>query len=97
MKRLTLILSDQAETDLVDIWVYIAEDSPDVADAFIERLYQKCQLLADNPELGRRRPELGAGLRSFPFRRYMIYYRAKQHSLEIARILSAYRDLDSFF
>jgi toxin ParE1/3/4 len=58
----SLVLSEQAEADLVDIWVYIAEDSPSMADAFIARIQEKCLLLMANPTLGRNRPELGAGI-----------------------------------
>ena len=28
-------LSEKAETDLIEIWTYIAQDSPDAADQFI--------------------------------------------------------------
>lgn len=37
----TLIISPEAEQDLVDIWLYIAEDQPVNADRFLERLEQK--------------------------------------------------------
>lgn len=97
MKALSLVLSDQAETDLIDIWVYIAEDSSAAADAFTTQLYEKCRLLAENPSLGRNRPELADGLYSFPYKRYVIYYRQRQDLLEVARVLSAYRDLEALF
>lgn len=77
MTGAVLRLSEQAEADLTDIWVYIAADSPASADAFTQRLYDKCVLLAETPTLGRARPELGEGVRSFPFKRYVIYYRHK--------------------
>ena len=97
MKALSLVLSDQAEADLIDIWVYIAEDSAAAADAFATQLYEKCHLLAENPSLGRNRPEVADGLYSFPYKRYVIYYRQREHRLEVARVLSAYRDLDALF
>ena len=34
MKRLPLVISDQAMSDLIDIWTYIAEKSPENADSF---------------------------------------------------------------
>jgi len=34
----TLIISPEAEQDLLDIWLYIAEDSPVNADRFLDRL-----------------------------------------------------------
>ena len=36
-----LILADQAQEDLVDIWLYIASDSPQAADHFIAFLHEK--------------------------------------------------------
>jgi toxin ParE1/3/4 len=35
-----------AELDLLDIWEFIAEDSPDRADEFLDRLEGKLQTLA---------------------------------------------------
>ncbi len=39
----TLIISPEAEQDLIDIWLYIAEDQPVNADHFLERLQEKAQ------------------------------------------------------
>ena len=89
--------SNLAEGDLVEIWLFIAKDSPDAADRFLDLLAQKCELLAESPEMGRRRNELSPGLRSFPVGRYVIFYRSTEEGIEVARVLSAYRDLGSFF
>ena len=75
--------------------MYIAKDSYAVADAFTARLHDKCMLLAETPTLGRARPELGSGIFSFPFKRYVIYYRVQSSRIEVVRVLSAYRDLDA--
>ena len=42
-----LIISPQAEQDLLDIWLYIAEDSPINADRFLDKLYATTQKLAE--------------------------------------------------
>lgn len=97
MKRGRVQRSDLAEADLIEIWFFIAKDSPDAADRFLDLLAEKCQLLADSPEMGRRRDELAPTLRSFPVGRYAIYYRMTPKGIELARVLSAYRDLDAFF
>ena len=47
-----------ARTDLTGIWQYIADDSPEGADRFLNTLKEKMGLLADNPEMGKRREEL---------------------------------------
>ncbi len=61
-----VLLRPRARDDIADIWGYIAEDSELQADAFVDRLDEKFQLLARQPGLGRVRQELALGLRSFP-------------------------------
>jgi toxin ParE1/3/4 len=92
-----LRLSRLAEQDLLEIWSYIARDSPNQADRFVDLLTAKCETLARSPELGRRREELGPSLRSFPVARYIIFYRRGDNGIEVARILSAYRDIGQLF
>jgi toxin ParE1/3/4 len=69
-----IVLQPRAKADLSDIWQVMAEDSDDQADAFIDLIDQKFQLLAQQSGLGRRREELAEGLRSFPVGRYVIFY-----------------------
>lgn len=91
------IISDQAVSDLTDQWVYISRDSIESADRLVDRLYQQCQRLAEAPKMGRQRDELLPGLRSFPVGRYLIFYRVEEERVEVVRVLSGYRDLDSLF
>lgn len=97
MKKRRLIIADQAREDLIEIWLYIASDSIRGADGFIDFLYEKCSNLCSAPEMGRKRDELLSGLRCLPVKRYLIFYRIKDDALEIVRILSAYRDIESIF
>lgn len=61
-----IVLQPRAKADLAEIWEFIADDSDDQADAFIDLIDQKVQVLAHQPGIGRRRDELANGLRSFP-------------------------------
>ena len=97
MSRHRLIISEQAARDLSDIWLYIANDSPEVADRFLDYLLEQCRLLSSSPEMGRLRDEVIPGLRSFPVKRYIVFYRVKADSVEVIRILSGYRDVDAIF
>jgi toxin ParE1/3/4 len=90
-------LSIQARTDLEEIWVYIAEDSPTEADRFIDRILVTCQKLARSPRIGRSREELASGIRSFPVDKYIIFCRAAKSGIEVARVLSGYRDIGTLF
>ena len=97
MKKHQLIIAYQAREDLIEIWLYIASDSIMGADKFIDFLYEKCTSLCSTPEIGRKREELLPGLRCLSAKRYLIFYRIKQNSIEIIRILSGYRDIESIF
>ncbi|MDA3940378.1 MAG: type II toxin-antitoxin system RelE/ParE family toxin [Spirochaetia bacterium] len=97
MKKNNLKLSLQAVDDLKEIWLYIANDSPAIADRFIDELYRKCKIISENPDLGRRRHNLIPGIRSIPYKKYIIFYRKGKDEIEIVRILSAYRDIESIF
>ena len=90
-------LADAARRDLEDIWDYIAEDNPSAADAFIAFLVDKFQLLAGEPEIGRERSEIRSGLRSLPVKKYVIFYRVTGNMIEVARVLSGYRDIPTVF
>ena len=86
-----LIISPEAEADLIEIWLYIAEDSPVNADRFLDKLNDKAQKLAET-DLGVERPELGEGMKSFPVDRYVLYYRPIDNGAELVRVLVSSRD-----
>ena len=47
-------LAEEAEADLVEIWIFIAQDSVEAADQFLDRVYNTCQtLVRDLPPLFR--------------------------------------------
>lgn len=97
MKEYQLNISEQATHDLEDIWLYIANDSPQVADRFLDSVLEQCQLFCSSPEMGRVREDLLPGTRSFSKKRYVLFYRVVSSKVEIVRILSGYRDLESLF
>ena len=86
-----------AEQDLLDIWEFIAEDSLDRADEFLDRLEGKLQTLALNSGMGRRREELLTGLRSFPSDNYIVFYREIEGGIDVIRILHGSRDFEAIF
>jgi len=92
-----LIISDEAESDLEDIWDNISSDSALNADRFIDQLYRKCLDLATLDGVGRPRDELAEGLLSIPHKRYVIFFTRDDRFVSIVRILRSSRDLDSQF
>jgi len=87
----------KAEEDLVEIWLYIADDNPDAADKVLDEIDNACQLLARSPQCGRLRKELAPKLRSFPTGNYVIFYRPQDDGIEVIRVLHGARDLPGLF
>src|SRR5271167_2588648 len=86
----------RADSDLDEIWYYIAKESGsvEVADRFIESITDHFYLLSRNPYIGRRRDEdLRVGLRSFPVGRYVILYRVENEDVVILYVLPGNRNL----
>ncbi len=90
-------LAEEAEADLVEIWIFIAQDSVEAADQFLDRVYDTCQTLARSPGMGRDRSDLVRGIRSYPVGTYLIFYRKARAGVEVARVLSGFRDLPPLF
>jgi toxin ParE1/3/4 len=81
----------RAEADLIDIWLYIAEDSPENADGLLDRFDATFARLAEFPDMGRARPRLAPNLRSFSVSEYVIFYRPVQDGIEVVRVLHGRR------
>jgi toxin ParE1/3/4 len=90
-------LSVLAERDLEELSLYIARDSPRAAQGVTRRILRMAQTLADQPGMGRARPELTEGIRSFPAEGYVLLYRIVQDGIEVARVLHGSRDIDAAF
>lgn len=82
-----------AVRDLLEIWAYIAEDNEAAADRLLYNFDEKFDLLATQPGLGRSRPELLPGLRSFPASSYVVFYLEDRDGVSIVRVLHSARDL----
>lgn len=88
-----LVVSPQAALDLEEIGDYIARDNPRRAISFIDEMQAKCLKLADAPDIGTARPELGEGIRLLPHGRYLIFYREHDATLRIERVIHSARDI----
>jgi toxin ParE1/3/4 len=86
-----------AELDLLDIWDYIADDSPDRADDFLDRIESKLLTLAQNSGLGRKRPDLLPDLRSFCIGNYVVFYQQIEGGIDVIRVIHGSRDIEELF
>jgi toxin ParE1/3/4 len=92
-------LAPQVETELDDIWYYIAQESgsPDIADRLIDSITERFFLLSSHPYLGRVRDDLRPGLRSFPVGNYLIIYRIDAQDVLILHVAHGRRDIETLF
>jgi toxin ParE1/3/4 len=89
--------SEYVFCDLQEGYRYLRKFDRGRAEAFLEAAYDTFEFLAENPGLGRPRPEFGyEDLRSWrvdSFRRYLIFYSALPGKIQIWRVLHGTRDL----
>jgi toxin ParE1/3/4 len=81
----------QAEEDLIDIWLYIAQDNIAAADGLLDLFEEKGRLLAENPKLGQARPDIAEGFRYLPVNRYLMLYREIEDEIELVRVVHGMR------
>ena len=90
-------LTARAEEDLIEIWTYIAADSPAAADRVLSRIEAVFGQVSANPELGPVRPNLAEGLRYSVSGNYLVLYHLVGEAVEIVRVVHGARDLPSLF
>jgi toxin ParE1/3/4 len=90
-----LEISPAAQGDLIEIGLYIAQQSGSSqrADSFLDSIVETCEMLARQPEMGEYRTEFATGkYRSFSVGNYVIYFCPSANGIRIARILHGARD-----
>jgi toxin ParE1/3/4 len=87
-------LTEAAETDLAEIWSYLAvESSEAVATNFLARLRSTFDPVREFPFAGPMRDELAPGLRVLFQTPYAIYYLVCDDELVIVRVVHGARDV----
>ena len=87
--------SPQTEIDLTSIYNFIADDSVKAADAWLKRIENTFDMLAQTPMVGRARDDLSMNLRSFPVGRYIIFYIPMSDGVEVVRVMNSRQDIDA--
>ncbi len=93
----TIKIAAAAQTDLVEIAEYIAQDNPEAARKIIKEITSKFALLRDNPFIGREQNKILVNLRSFAVKKYVIFYQPLDDGVEILRVLHGSRDIENLF
>jgi plasmid stabilization system protein ParE len=92
-----LRLTPAAEQDLESIGDHIARENPARALDWIRALRQRCQRIAEHPQIFRRRPELGERVRVGVLGHYLICFEADEDEVTVLRVLHGARDLSTLF
>jgi len=81
---------------LLEIEDFIAQDSPDRAEKFVDQIIGHTESLSDNPLLGRTVAEISnPDMRELIFRKYRIIYRINGNNLDILTVFEGHRLLRS--
>lgn len=88
-------LTPSAQNDLEEIWAFIAADNPEAADVLETDLFEACQLLADQPQMGMKRPHwTDQPVRFWLVRRnYLIVYNPDNQPVQILRMIHTSRNI----
>ena len=87
-----VVVSPAAKADLVDIFLYIAQDNFAAAERVYQKLEESFSSIARQPGIGRERNEYGPGIRILPVGNYVLYYKQAQETVSILRVLHGARD-----
>ena len=89
-----VLYTRSAETDLLEAWLFIAEEDPVAADRVLDAIDVEASTLSLQPMMGRARPELGEGVRSWPTSTpYVLFYASEGEDLIVLRVLHHARDV----
>ncbi len=91
---MTLHLTDAAETDLAEIWGYIATEAGETtATRYLDQLTKAIEVVRHSPLIGTTRDQLGTGMRVTVHHPYAIYYQVTKRTLIVVRVLHGARDI----
>lgn len=100
MRRLEVVLREEAIDDLADIYAYIehVSASPVTALAFIHRIKARCQRIGIAPMGGVARDDLQPGLRTVPFEHTaVIAYVIEADQVCITNVFYGRRDYEALY
>lgn len=94
-----VIYEQSARDDLRSIFRWIAEAAdPETAQAYVQRIHERCDSLGIFPERGSARDDIAPALRTVPFERSaMVAYLVEQGTARVLRILRTGRDVNREF
>lgn len=91
----SIIRTDRADEDLIDIWSYIAANNISAADRVLDAIEARWDNLARHPYSGVARDDIAPGIRHLVSGEYLTLYRLSGSAIEIIRVLHGRRKISS--
>ncbi|MEH1838219.1 MAG: type II toxin-antitoxin system RelE/ParE family toxin [Nostoc sp.] len=91
------IIAPSASRDLNEIADYFLTRNLEAGEKLFREFNKKCQNLANFPSMGRSYAHIKPLLRGLPLDGYVILYQVLDDGVEILRVVSGNRDLESLF
>jgi toxin ParE1/3/4 len=92
-----IIVSDEADNDLMQIFSYLSQRSPQATQSLLDEINRRFVNLESFPLLGAPRPDLGQDVRSAVVSPYMVLYAVRRDHVTILRVLHGGRDIEAEF
>lgn len=94
-----VLIRPRAESDLIEIWLYIVEQNKDdrVADRFLNQVEAHFASILRNPGIGISADQLALGLRRSIYKNYLVFYTTQGADIVIVRVLHHARDWENVF
>jgi len=96
MRSALLIISPAAQADLENIYAQgVANWGEGQSAKYLNRIREHVKTILTQPLMGKDRPELVPGIRSFPVEQHVVFYRlanSENTQLEIVRVLHCRQD-----
>ncbi len=99
MSKFSVVITETAERDIVDIYSYIAKyDTIEKAQYVLEKIENVCEALNYAPERGRRVPELVkigvTAFRQVYYKPYRVIYQVQGSKVFVFSVLDGRRDME---
>jgi toxin ParE1/3/4 len=92
-----VIVTDQADDDLMQIFSYLRVQSPQAAQSIAAEINRSFESLSSFPLSGFPRAHLGPDIRSIVVSPYVILYAVRRDHVTILRVLHGSRDIETEF
>lgn len=91
-------ITPRAKADLQDIWTYTLEIWGEAqADKYIGELFERFEWLAEQPQLGKHRPDVENGYHCFGQGRHLVFYLIRDTAIDIIGVPHESMDIDHVF